>query len=341
MSIYTRGGDTGQTSLLGGVRVPKDSLRIEVYGTLDEATSALGLARSTTSSDDICQAIIEVQGELIGVMAELASAPADGDSPPPRRPKVEIPRVQPAQVEQLEHTIDRYEAERIPSHQFVRPGGSAAAAAIDMARTFVRRAERRLITLSRDQDVNPNLIKYFNRLSDLLYVIARVDEQREIEQAVLRQLRALDVAGEARAQPANGGSAMSLCLADCDRMIDAGICRANTIGVPMVLAVVDAGGNLIETRRMDDGLVVSITLAPSKAYTAASVRVATHDLARLAQPSAPLFGIDVSVPNLTLVGGGIPLRQRGRVVGAVGVSGGAVEQDIEVAQAMVDAFAST
>lgn len=133
---------------------------------------------------------------------------------------------------------------------------------------------------------------------------------------------------------------MTLGLTDCDRIIDAGMRRAHAIGVPMVLAVVDAGGNLIETRRMDDALVVSITLAPSKAYTAASVRMATQDLAQLSQPNAPLFGIDVSIPNLTLVGGGIPLRQDGHVVGAVGVSGGSVEQDIEVAQAMVDAFAS-
>src|SRR5512146_571056 len=104
MGIYTRGGDKGQTSLLGGVRVPKDSLRIEVYGTLDEATSALGLARSTTRSNDICQAIIELQGELIGVMSELAS-PADLAGAP-RPPKFAIPHVQPAQVERLERMID-------------------------------------------------------------------------------------------------------------------------------------------------------------------------------------------------------------------------------------------
>lgn len=335
MSIYTRGGDAGETSLLGGARVPKDSLRIEVYGTLDEATSALGLARSTTRSNDICQAIIELQGELIGVMSELAS-PADIESAP-RPPKFAIPHVQPAQVERLELMIDRYEAERIPSNQFVRPGGSAAAAAIDLARTFVRRGERRLISLNREEDINPNLIKYFNRLSDLLYVVARVDEQREIEQAVLRHFRGLG--SEVSADATVGGGAMTLNLADCDRLIEAGIRRANAIGQPMVLAVVDAAGNLIETRRMDDALVVSITLAPHKAYTAASVRVATQDLARLAQPDGPLFGIDASIPNLTLVGGGLPLRRDGRVVGAVGVSGGSVEQDIDVAQAMVESFA--
>lgn len=332
MSIYTRGGDKGETSMLGGARVPKDSLRIEVYGTLDEATSTLGLARSTTRHDDICQEIIALQGEFIGVMAELAAGSG------PAKQKIVISHVEPAQVERLERTIDRYESERIPSKQFVRPGGSTAAAALDLARTIVRRAERRLITLSREEDVNPHLITYFNRLSDLLYVMARVDEQREIEHAVVQQFRALGLEIVLRDGPTKGDTAMTLCLSDCDRMIEAGIRRANEVGVPMVLSVVDAGGHVMETRRMDDALVVSIALAPHKAYTAATVRMPTQDLARVSQPGESLYGIDVNIPNLTLVGGGLPLRQDGRVVGAVGVSGGSVEQDVDVAQAMVHAL---
>ena len=332
MSIYTRGGDKGETSMLGGARVPKDSLRIEVYGTLDEATSTLGLARSTTRHDDICQEIIALQGEFIGVMAELAAGSG------PAKQKIVISHVEPAQVERLERTIDRYESERIPSKQFVRPGGSTAAAALDLARTIVRRAERRLITLSREEDVNPHLITYFNRLSDLLYVMARVDEQREIEHAVVQQFRALGLEIVLRDGPTKGDTAMTLCLSDCDRMIEAGIRRAKEVGVPMVLSVVDAGGHVMETRRMDDALVVSIALAPHKAYTAATVRMPTQDLARVSQPGESLYGIDVNIPNLTLVGGGLPLRQDGRVVGAVGVSGGSVEQDVDVAQAMVNAL---
>lgn len=339
MGIYTRGGDKGQTSLLGGVRVPKDTLRIEVYGTLDEATSTLGLARSLTKYDDICRDIIELQGEFIGVMAELASAPPSmGTDAPVKKQKVEIIPVQPAQVERLERKIDQYEQERLPSHHFVRPGGSMGSAALDMARTIIRRAERRLITLSREEEVNPNLITYFNRLSDLFYVMARVDEQREIEQAVLNQFKSLGLEIPSQAGPSKRDGSMSLTLNDCDRMIEAGIRRAKEIGVPMVLAVVDAGGHVVETRRMDDALVVSITLAPNKAYTAATVRTPTHELAKLSQPEAPLYGIDANIPNLTLIGGGLPLRKDGQVVGAVGASGGSVEQDIDVAQAMVAAF---
>jgi ATP:cob(I)alamin adenosyltransferase len=326
MGIYTRGGDTGQTSLLGGDRVAKDSLRIEVYGTLDEATSALGLARATTSHDDICREIIALQGEFIAVMAELASPTAAAA----RRQRLTVPRVQPAQVERLERLIDRYEAERTPSNQFVRPGGSPAAAAIDMARTVVRRAERRLTSLAREEHVNEQLVRYLNRLSDLLYVLARVDEEREIASAVRRQLAALGAT--------TGATTMSLTLADCDRMVEAGMRRAAALGVPMVLAVVDAAGQLLETRRMDGALVVSIALAPSKAHTAAVVRMPTAELGRLAQPAAPLYGIDANLPNLTLVGGGLPLSRGGAVVGAVGASGGSVAQDVEVAEAMAAAL---
>lgn len=342
MGIYTRGGDTGETSLLGGVRVPKDTLRIEVYGTIDEATSAMGLARATTKQDDLCREIIVLQGELIAVMAELATAPGASAA---KLPKIQLTPVQASQVERLERTIDHYEAQRIPTHHFVRPGGSVASAALDMARTFVRRAERRLISLAREQDVNPLLVKYLNRLSDLLYVMARLDEQREVEQIVINQLRdslkpaltdCLDMNSVSLAS--HGEATMTLTLADCDRMIEAGMHRAHQIGAPMVLAVVDASGNLMETRRMDDALIVSISLAPHKAYTAATVRMATHALAELAQPSAPLYGIDVSIPNLTLVGGGLPLHRAKALVGAVGVSGGSVEQDIDVAQAMAAAL---
>lgn len=332
MGIYTRGGDKGETSLLGGARVPKDSLRIEVYGTLDEATSALGLARSLTKNSDLCQYIIELQGEFIGVMAELASLPGE-ENPPRKQPTITIPHVQPGQVERLERLIDTIEAERIPSNQFVRPGGSSAAAAMDMARTFVRRAERRLVALGREEDVNPHLARYFNRLSDLLYVMARLDEQREITQAVLQQLQ---TAGGAAGQA--GASPMTLRLSDCDRMVEAGIRRAQAIAVPMVLVVVDTAGQTLEIRRMDDALLVSVGLAPKKAYTAAAVRMTTQELAKLAQPEAPLFGIDANNPNMTLVGGGIPLLRDGRVIGAVGVSGGSVEQDIDVAQAMAAAL---
>lgn len=328
--VYTRGGDAGQTSLLGGVRVDKDDLRIEVYGTMDEGTSALGLARATTKHDDLCRHIIDLQGELIPIMAEAAFVP--GGKPL----SFAVPQVQPHQVERLERLIDHYNEEWIQTGQFVRPGGSPAAAALDMARATFRRAERRLISLNREEAVSPHLIKYINRLSDLIYVLARIDEQRALIGEIMAQLPSVR---RERFSPPSGEPEMTpLTLTDCDRMVEAGMKRAAAIGVPMVLSVVDQNGDVIESRRMDDALIVSVTLAPHKAYTAATVRLPTQELAKVAQPGQSLYGIDVNLPKITLVGGGLPLHKDGKVVGAVGVSGGSVEQDVDVAQAMVAAY---
>lgn len=115
--------------------------------------------------------------------------------------------------------------------------------------------------------------------------------------------------------------------------------KACAIGVPMVLAVVDGGGALMQLRRMDNALLVSIELAAHKAQTAAAVRMPTAELARQAQPGAQFFGIDANIPNLTLVAGGLPLLIDGAALGAVGASGGSAEQDVEVAEAMAAALA--
>ncbi|NLH81604.1 MAG: cob(I)yrinic acid a,c-diamide adenosyltransferase [Phyllobacteriaceae bacterium] len=331
MSLYTRGGDQGDTSLLGGVRVPKDSPRIEVYGTLDETTSTLGLARALTRFDDVVADLSQLQGEFIDVMGELASGPFD-PAAAAALPRGRSFRVGPTQVARLEATIDRYQAERLPAKGFVRPGGSRAGAALDMARTFVRRAERRLVQLAREEPVNPELMKYFNRLSDLFFIMARIDEQREVAALVTAELMVAT-------GTANGGATKMIGLETTNRMMAAGIAKANEIGVPMVLSACDGAGQLVELRRMEGSLPISLTLAPMKAHTAAAVRLPTADIGALARPDGALWGLDGNIPGVTLVGGGLPLQAGGRVVGAVGVSGGSVEQDVSVARAMVAAFA--
>lgn len=329
MTLYTRGGDKGDTSLLGGLRVPKDSLRIEVYGTLDEVTSTLGLVRATTRFDDLVRDISELQAEFIDVMGELASGPYD-ETTKAKLPKGRVFRIEAAQVARLEATIDRYQAERLPCNRFVRPGGSKAGAALDMARTFVRRAERRLVGLAREEPINPQLLQYFNRLSDLFFIMARIDEQREVSAMVAAQLAGHTGSTE--------GVAAMFGLDAAERLMTAGIARAQAIGVAMVLAVTDEAGRLIALKRMDGALPISLQLAPNKAHTAAAVRMPTDAFGALAKPDGPLFGIEGNLPGITLVGGGLPLAVGARVVGAVGVSGGSVEQDIDVARAMVAAF---
>jgi len=332
--VYTRGGDAGQTSLLGGIRVEKDDARIEVYGTLDEGTSMLGMARATTQYDDLCRHIIDIQGELIPIMAEAAFMKGEKEL------KFDIPQVKPEQVTRLEGIIDFYNKEWIQTGQFVRPGGSQAAGMLDMARAIFRRAERRLVSLNRQEALNPHLIKYVNRLSDTLYVLARIDEQRTLIQTITDNLptEMRTAVMQENGRSSQGETGMAPTLKECDRMVEAGMKKAAEIGVPMVLTVVDQNGDIIESRRMDDALIVSVTLAPHKAYTAATVRLATHELAKVAQPGQSLYSIDVNLPKITLVGGGLPLTKDGKVVGAVGVSGGSVTQDIAVAEAMVAAY---
>ena len=132
---------------------------------------------------------------------------------------------------------------------------------------------------------------------------------------------------------------MSLTLAEALLAIEGAKKKAHELGTPMVIAVVDAGGNLIAKVRMDGALLVSIGLAENKAYTAAALKRATHDLAPLAQPGAPLFGIhNADGGRIVIFGGGIPLVVNEQVIGAIGVSGGAVEEDVACAKAGAEAL---
>ena len=172
MSIVTRHGDGGETSLLYGGRVAKDDLHTEAYGTLDEAISALGLARSLCAGTARAERILDLQRELFTVGAELATAAPD-------RAKLEkhFATVSPAMVAALDAQVAALEA-RVPLPKgFVIPGGDPVASAIDLARTFVRRAERRAVTLHRAGGLaNAEVLRYLNRCSDLLFMLAREAE---------------------------------------------------------------------------------------------------------------------------------------------------------------------
>jgi len=132
---------------------------------------------------------------------------------------------------------------------------------------------------------------------------------------------------------------MSITLDNALDLIAASRAKAEEVGVPMVIAVVDAGGNLVAIERMDQALLVSIDIALNKAYTAVAVHIPTHELAPLAQPGGPLFGIhNADRGRITIFGGGFPLKQAGILLGGIGVSGGTVDQDILCAQAALDRF---
>ncbi len=178
--LYTGTGDRGDTALFGGRRVPKDHPRVEAYGTIDELNAALGVAATAIRQRKLVAAIQTIQNELFNIGAELASDPTGRG----RKKKAAVVRLDPAKAAWLESLIDEYDA-RVPTlRTFILPAGSTAAAALHLARTVCRRAERTVVTLARDEPVSPAIIVYLNRLCDLLFVLARylnkVDRRREL-----------------------------------------------------------------------------------------------------------------------------------------------------------------
>ena len=173
--IYTRGGDLGETSLTGGARVKKNSLRIEAIGTVDEANAVIGIARLQTVGSHAMAGpdtmLARIQNDLFDLGADLCvpERPARGRKAP-SRPSL---RITAAHVLPLEQAIDRFNAPLGTLRSFVLPGGSPASAWLHLARTVCRRAERRAVALARKETINPQAVIYLNRLSDLLFVMAR------------------------------------------------------------------------------------------------------------------------------------------------------------------------
>jgi cob(I)alamin adenosyltransferase len=178
--IYTKTGDEGMTGLGGGQRAPKDSRRVEAYGTVDELNSQLGLALSTGLCERLTAELALIQNELFDLGADLAT-PAESQA---RHP---VPTIEARHVEKLEALIDELNAVVGPLANFVLPGGSPGAAQLHVARTVCRRAERQATGLARDEPIGPNVLPYLNRLSDALFVMARFENhQRGVTEPLWR-----------------------------------------------------------------------------------------------------------------------------------------------------------
>lgn len=169
MKIYTKTGDAGETGLFGGARVSKASTRVAAYGDVDELNSAIGLARLHPIDDERDVLLGVIQSELFDLGAELAAKP--GKSVP-------APQVGGESIERLERAIDRADEELPPLSSFILPGGSPGAAHLHLARTICRRAERSVVALAAESEVRPEVLRYLNRLSDLLFVLARLANAR-------------------------------------------------------------------------------------------------------------------------------------------------------------------
>ncbi len=317
-NVYTRTGDAGLTGLFGGSRVPKQDPGVEAYGTVDEANSAIGEAKAVAMDESVRATLHGIQQRLFVVAAELASD-AKGR-------EILANTVGPADVKDLEDLIDMCQVVTGPQREFVVPGRDVPSAALHRARTVVRRAERRVLTMSETIGVRPELIKYLNRLSDTLYALARLTEHHHdltmIEQVVRTAV--------ARALSGSAG-VTGYDLATLKVMAEAAEAKATELGVPIVFAGVDAGGNLMLLHRMSDSLLGSIDIAIGKAFTSAAFKLPTSALKDASTPSGELHGIQNSNDGRVVVfGGGLPVFIDGRIAGGIGVSGGTVDEDVRI-----------
>ena len=169
--VYTRAGDDGTTALGAGQRVPKDSLRIEAYGTVDELNSVIGVAVALGLDESMKEQFFVIQQVLFNLGSDLCILEED-------KVRLKVPGIEPRHVTQLEGWIDGWQEDLEPLTSFILPGGDASSAQLHVARTVCRRAERLVIALSREEKVGPQVIPYLNRLSDLLFVAARYQAKR-------------------------------------------------------------------------------------------------------------------------------------------------------------------
>jgi cob(I)alamin adenosyltransferase len=171
--IYTRTGDEGETGLFGGGRVSKADVRVEAYGAVDELSALLGCAHVASADDEVRTLVRDVQADLFAIGAHLATPPAEG-----KRRAPWLPALPTEHVPRLEAWIDRAETELPELRSFILPGGTPAGAALHLARTVCRRAERRVVALAGAQEVDAAIVVYLNRLSDALFVAARLENHR-------------------------------------------------------------------------------------------------------------------------------------------------------------------
>ena len=177
MAIYTKTGDDGDTALFGGGRVPKNDRRVEAYGAGDELNAFVGRALTSLADADVRRVLLLIQNDLFSLGANLATPEGDGSRPRPRTPDVPV-----ARLEVMEQWIDQATEELPELREFILPGGTEGAAMLHVCRSVCRRAERAVVALGREEPLDGGVVPYLNRLSDLLFVWARL-ENHEAGQA--------------------------------------------------------------------------------------------------------------------------------------------------------------
>lgn len=304
MKIYTKSGDNGRSSTLNRTSLPKNSEIFQLLGNLDELSSVLGLAKQV-SNEGTVDIIEQLQKDIISLSGELAGAKkfADADT-----------------IAKLESSIDSVTSVVDLDEGFTLSGKTTSGAVLDVARTIARKAERSAVAAQTKGGITKYTLAYLNRLSDLLFVLARLEDKLD---------------GKVTAK-----KSYTPVTAKLDGLLEKGIILCSKVreyarqrGVKAVVAVSDASGNLVSFEREDDAIIASIDIAINKAFTSASLKMSTKEVANLAKPDGPLYGIQhTNSGKIVIFGGGVPLMKNGEIVGALGVSGGSAEDDTAIAE---------
>ena len=270
--IYTKKGDEGFSSNIKNFRYPKDYVLFELLGTIDELSSHLGLAKAE-AVNVVVETITALQREFILLCSSIAGGDYFATEPATKR---------------LEQLIDAFSAKITRDGKFSISGQTKAGAHLDVARTVARRAERQAVRASKVFLVKKEELSYFNRLSDLLYVLARYQDQLT---------GSTDTKPIAYEKPLGEKFTLSQATVLCQTVVE----KAREMGVKAVCVVCDSGGNVMSMLRDDDAYIASINVAQNKAYTSVSLKMPTKSLAELAKPGGSLYGIQHQDPRIVVL----------------------------------------
>jgi len=314
MKVYTKGGDKCETSLFGGSRVAKDNPRVMAYVKVDELGSHIGLLKAMITDTAIVTCLDNIQKELFVLSAELASD---------ERGKAKlVKRIEAADVAKLENQIDQWDAVLPKITDWIIPGEDVVSAYAHVVRTAARAAERATCSLYASDTTETFILKYLNRLSDFMFTLSRwIAYQTKLESIKQNVLKKLSQSSQSIHEIA-------------DVLTEGSLAKAKELGIKVNIAIVDNGTNLVNFKRMEDAFLGSIDIAINKAKTAVRFKMTTAALGALAKPDQPLYGIQLSNNQETVIfGGGYPIVVAGQLIGAIGISGGSVEEDEMIAEA--------
>ena len=353
MSIYTRTGDSGMTSLMKEKNISKSDDRIQLLGTIDELTSNLGLVKADADQTGVVEFLERIQNNLMTVMAKVAD-PFNKDY-----------RLNKEEVTALEQEINRLESLFEREKKFILPGKTRRSAQMDVARTVARRAERWLVAVDKKYGGDQIIKQYMNRLADYLYMLARytdyAESNRQKDQpAALQEPQGAAAgdtaafqkpAGDAQTKEQDGmqmkemnealvqavlqrlGTPGRVGLDLAKKLIEKIELHALQMGLPSVIAICTPEGNPVAVHVMDGAFLASFDIAMKKAYTSVAVKMSTMELSALAQPGGTFYGVDkADNGRLIIFGGGVPLKAGDTIIGGLGISGGTGEQDHELAE---------